>query len=186
MKRADRDSLNLFKFSPSATRSCTRVLLSTVDSLYWEVRTRDISQAFVSSEYDLLSEVLIVPPKEVHRPKDELWRLLKPLYGLPESILLLYATYVGHICSIVTMACDLVNPCLFYILSSDNRVPASGVLAMQVDDTLFTGTSSYLANEKVNAHRFPTKPYSADSTNTVHFNGTFLSNTAPGFHASQT
>lgn len=80
----------------------------------WELRTRDILQAFVSSEFDLFREVYIVPPKEVGRPKDELWRLLKPLYGLPESSLLWYATYAGHLCSSVAMTCDPVDPCLFY------------------------------------------------------------------------
>ena len=54
VKRADRDSPNLFKYSSTTTRSSTRILLSTAASSEWELRTRDISQAFVSSEFDLL------------------------------------------------------------------------------------------------------------------------------------
>lgn len=65
----------LFSNNPTTTRSSTRLLLSISASLNWEVRTRDISQAFVFSEYDLLRKVFNVPPKEAKRPKDELWRL---------------------------------------------------------------------------------------------------------------
>lgn len=56
---------------------------------------------------------------------------------------------------------------------------------MQVDDTLFTGTSEFLAQEESQAHRFPTKPYSTIDAEPVQFNGTFLSKTGRGFLCSQ-
>lgn len=125
-----------------------------------------------------------MPPKEANRPKDELWRLLKPLHGLPESSLLWYDTYAGKICSIVAMDCDPVYPFLFYSRRDDSKaLPSTGT--MQVDDTLFTGTSSLLANEEAQARRFPTKPFSVIRRDTVHFNGTFLSATRKGLKASQ-
>lgn len=84
------------------------------------------------------------------------------------------------------MDCDLADSCLFYRLSSGSRAPSNGVLTRKVDDTLFTGTSSYLADEEANAYRFPAKPYSAIDTEPEQFNGTFLSKTASGFKTSQT
>ena len=184
VKRADRDSPSLFKYSPTTTRSSTRLLLSTAASMDWEVRTRDISQAFVSSEYDLLREVYIVPPKEANRPKDELWRLLKPLYGLPESSLLWYSTYAGHLCAIVGLECDSIDPCLFY-KSISNSTTDHGLLTMQVDDTLLAGTKKFLEIEEQHAHRFPTKPSTVIDSKPVQFNGTFLSRSSHGFLSSQ-
>ena len=186
VKRADRDSPRLFKYSPTTTRSSTRILLSTAASKDWEIRTRDISQAFVSSEYDLLREVFIVPPKEANRPKEELWRLLKPLYGLPESSLLWYATYSGHLCGYVGLDCDPVDPCLFYLIPPDSLATGSeGVLTLQVDDTLFAGSREFLTKEEALAHRFPTKPCSLIGSTPVQFNGTFLSKVRKGYLSSQ-
>lgn len=72
VKRSDRDSQNLFKYSPTTTKPSTRLLLSTDASFDWELRIKDILQAFVSSEFELLREVYILPPKEARHPKDEL------------------------------------------------------------------------------------------------------------------
>lgn len=56
------------------------------------------------------------------------------------------------------MDCDPVDPCFFCRLSSGNRALSNGVLIIKVDDTLFTGTTSYLAEGEANAYRFPTEP----------------------------
>lgn len=150
------------------------------------MRTRDISQVFFSSEYDPLREVFIVPPKEANRPKVDLWRLLKPLYGLRESSFLWYAAFAGHPCSIFAMIFDPVDPYLFYRLPSLAPARSTGLLTMQVDDTLFTGISSFLSEEEAQTRRFLTKPYITISPVSVHFNDSFLSKTKHGLKASQT
>lgn len=160
MKRADREAPNLFKYSPNTARSSTRILLSTEASSDWELRTRDFSQAFVSYEYDLPQEVFIAPPKETNRPREELQRLPKPLYGLPESSLLWFATFAGHLGSEVKMECDPGEPCLLYKIVPGYSPSAVEFLTIQIDDNLYTGTLSFLKEKLAQAHRFPTKPFS--------------------------
>lgn len=185
VKRSDRDSPNLFKYSLTTTQSSTRILLSTAASYDWELRTRDISKAFVSSDYDLLREVFILPSKEANRLKEALWRLLKPLYVMPESSLLWYATYSGHLCSLVLISCDPVDPCLFLDM-------LMALLLLQTLRSLcrFMTLSLpvlHLSSKKkeAQAHRFPTKPFSTIASKPVQSNATFLSKTETEFKFSQ-
>lgn len=111
--------------------------------------------------------------------------MLKHLYGLPEYSLLWYATYFGYFRSTVSMTCDPVDPSLFYRFASGSSGSAEGVLTMQVDDTMFTGTSEFLLKEESHAYRFSTKPFSKFSSEPIQFNGSFPSKSDNGYQASQ-
>jgi hypothetical protein len=72
IKRLDKGSEDLFTHSQTTTKAATRILLSLSASLGTDLYTRDVSQAFVCSRYELLREVWIVPPKEAGRHPDAL------------------------------------------------------------------------------------------------------------------
>lgn len=56
---------------------------------------------------------------------------------------------------------------------------------MQVDDTLFADTSSFLKDEEAQDHRFLTKYFSPIGPDPVQFNATSFSKIGDGFLASQ-
>jgi hypothetical protein len=114
IKRLDKRSEDLFTHSPKTTKAATRILLSLSASFGTDLSTRDVSQALVSSRYELLREVWVVPPKEAGRHPDALWLLKRPLYWLPESGQLWFETYLGHNVSKQGMTATPFDPCLLY------------------------------------------------------------------------
>lgn len=65
------------------------------------------------------------------------------------------------------------------------RGPMFFLYSMQIDDTLFTGISSFLAGEEAQAYRFPIKTYFAVDQVPVQFKGSFLFKTNANLKASQ-
>lgn len=55
---------------------------------------RDISQAYLQSDTSLEREVCIYPPPELGLPDETVLKVMKPLYGIPESGLRWYLTYL--------------------------------------------------------------------------------------------
>jgi hypothetical protein len=85
IRRLDKGFADLFTHSPTTSKAAMRILFSLSVSPDTPFYTRDVSQAFICSQYELFRDVWIVPPKEANRHPDALWLLKKPLYGLPES-----------------------------------------------------------------------------------------------------
>jgi hypothetical protein len=85
IRRPHKGSADLFTHSPTTTKAAMRILFSLSVSLDTPLYTRDVSQAFICSKYEVLRDFWIVPPKEANRHPDALWLLKEPLYGLPES-----------------------------------------------------------------------------------------------------
>lgn len=148
----DRDKPNLFTFSSTVSKASCRILLSISASCRYQLYLRDVSEAFVSSEFDLLRDAFIIPPKELNLPANVLWRLKKPLYGLPESVLLWYETYRQHHEHRLKMQPAVSDPCLCYTRS---QTALEGIVCVQVDDSAITGTDRFLAAEEKLRESFP-------------------------------
>lgn len=168
----DKDKPRLFTFSPTISKASFRLMLSLAASLDYPVFIRDVSQAFVCAEYDLLRDAFVVPPKELNLPKNVLWRLKKPLYGLPESGLLWYETYRRHHEMRLQMATAITDPCL---LSSHDHEGLQGLVCLQVDDSAIAGTKKFLDREDTASKYFPTKGRRIVDESGISFNGSVLS-----------
>jgi Reverse transcriptase (RNA-dependent DNA polymerase) len=193
IRRLDKGSRDLFTYSPTTTKASTRLLFSISASMRTRLFTRDISQAYVCSKFDLLRDVYIVPPKEAHCHPDILWKLTKPLYGLPESGNLWYKTYLSHNVTKLCLTCTALDPCLLYRHKpqSDNKASAmipdaygqtfdrgkslEALLCIQVDDTCATGSEAFLEEEEQESVVFPSKGRTMIEEKSVKFNGSDIS-----------
>ncbi len=136
----------LFTYSPPVTRSSVRVILSVAAGMKLPIYLRDISQAYVSKDSKLLREVYVTPPAELNVDKNILWLVRRPLYGLPESGLLWFKTYVAHHKDVLRMRGLETDPCLLYRHDSDGNL--DGLVCLQVDDSVGAGSGMFLREEE--------------------------------------
>lgn len=84
MRRLDRDCGSLFNYPPTVVQVSSRLPMSGAASLNLSMATRDIAKANVFTTHPPLRDLYVVPPSEADAGPDELWRLVRPLFGLPE------------------------------------------------------------------------------------------------------
>ena len=183
MPHADRDRPNLFTYSPTVSKASFRLLLSLAASKGFDVHLRDISQAYVCSEFSLIRDAYIVPPKSLGLPSNVLWKLKKPLYGLPESGLLWYETYRIYHEVDLRMQAAAGDPCLYY---AHEEHKLSGIIVTQVDDSAIAGTSLFLQRESDAAVAFPSKGRTCINRQGTDFNGSRVARVDHGFSMDQT
>lgn len=106
---------------------------------------RDISQAYTQSRKKLKRAFYAAAPKGINI-EDWVLRILKPLCGIPESGNHWFNTYHGHFTKMCEMLTSTFDPCLLY--AGNPTDGSSGVLALQVDDTLFLGGKDSAAVEE--------------------------------------
>jgi hypothetical protein len=133
MRKLDNDYHSLFTYAPSVTKASSRLLLTVAAGLEMDVATRGISQAYVCTTKPLLRDVCVIPPKEAKVSEDELWLLRRPLYGLPESGAIWYATYAQHHRNKLGMRPTIVDPAVF--VKHDAAGKLEGFCVLQVDDS---------------------------------------------------
>ena len=169
----DRDKRMLFTYSPTVDRSSVRIMLSIAAGMGLDIYLRDISQAYVSSDSSLLRDVYVVPPPELGLDSDILWIVRRPLYGLPESGLLWFETYVSHHHNVLRMRSIETDPCLLYRRSNSGGLEA--IVCLQVDDSIGAGRKTFLDEEEIAARRFPAKPRRLLAAGQeIKFNGQYL------------
>lgn len=47
--------------------------------------TRDVTQAYVHSDTNLERDVYLKSPPKFHQNNEKMWKLIKPIYSIPES-----------------------------------------------------------------------------------------------------
>lgn len=172
MRKLDWDYQSLFTFAPTVAKASSRLLLTLAASLDLPLATRDVSQAFVCTTHPLLREVYITPPKEARAHPDELWRLCRPLYGLPEAGAMWYSTFARYHRNSLLMHHTATDPAVF--VRHDKHGCLEGMSVVQVDDTLIMGTSAFMEDEERESVAFPSKGRTSIEDKPVSFNGTVL------------
>ena len=171
--KLDKDKKLLFTYSPTVKRSSIRIMLCIPTKIGLKIYLRDISQAYVSSKSKLLREVYVIPPKELGLGRDILWKVIRPLYGLPESGLIWFETYVGHHHDELRMKSTEADPCFMYRKGKDESI--DGLVCLQVDDSIGAGTPKFLQEESDASKSFKTR--TAEILNDgkeVRFNGHYV------------
>ena len=154
--------------SPTIQRASQRIILCFHAILNRILCTRDISQAYINSTSLLIREFFVRPPEGTDLGNN-LLKVLRPLYGVPEAGTHWFKTYHTHHTDRLLLKPSTYDPCLLY---NDDAI-----VGLQTDDTLFCGTEKYIQmeNEQLKIAKFPAK--SIDVLGEKHgitFNGTLI------------
>eukprot|EP00171_Calliarthron_tuberculosum_P004960 IDg4960t1 len=152
-------------YAPTVQRSSQRSLLSAACSFpYFQVFTRDISQAYTQSDTLVQRDIFVVPPAEFGVDGATLLKVKKPLYGLPEAGVHWFGTYHRHHIQSLKMKDSAHDKCLMW---TSKGTFAHGIVCLQVDDSLVAGDSQFIKMEHKMALKFKSKPPVKIDTNAV-------------------
>ena len=124
--------------SPTVRKNTLRTMTALCVQYGWKMYNCDVTAAFLQSEY-MKREVYVKPPKDV-APKGTLWRLLVPMYGLPEA----------GLCWFLTVNKDLkgrgmkevtLDPAAYFWNPSGNNL--KGLYLGHVDDGYYCGDKDF-------------------------------------------
>ncbi|KAI0993994.1 hypothetical protein K3495_g14189 [Podosphaera aphanis] len=145
--------------------------------------TRDITQAYVQLRRRLTRPIYATPPKEMCHEfsSQNILKILKPLYGIPESGTHWFRTYHEHHKTKLGMKNSTYDPCLLITKEQDGPI---GILGMQTDDTLLLGDEEFVRKEAAELHKEkllakPTQKLKFD--NPLLFNGYTISIAKDGY-----
>ena len=158
----------LFTAAPTIKRFSLRVLFANAVIFKFRMLTRDITKAFAMSKTLLRRPIYLRPPKEMGLPKNIILKVIKPLYGMPESPIHWYKTFIDHHCHSMQMEQLPIDPCL---LVSTTATSLECILGIQVDDTLFAGSDAFIEKEESVSKEFPSRGRVEIQEDPIPFNG---------------
>lgn len=166
---ADEEAVAIASSAPTVQRFSQRVLMS-IAAAFPELRpfTRDITQAYVQAHTRLERLVFITAPSEMGLPEGYVLKVVKPLYGIPESGLHWYLTYLNHHLQTLGMKRSKVDPCVLYRRTGQKL---EGIIVLQVDDSLGAGMETFLNEESQASKAFRCKERTPVNETPVVFNG---------------
>lgn len=136
--------------SPTIQRASQRIILSIAASLPdTSLYLRDISQAYVQSLTPINRLFYAKPPREAGLPSNTIYRVSKPLYGIPEAGNHWYKTYSDHHINTLGMKPSAHDSCLLY-RAKDDRSKGFGTVGLQTDDTLILANDAFAKTEDSN------------------------------------
>ena len=143
---ADEGAATIPTKAPTVQRFSQRIALSIAASIsHMNTYTRDITQAYIQSQTQLERDVYIKAPDELGLDEDYVLKVVKPLYGIPESGLHWYLTYLSHHLDTLKMVRAQCDPC---VLLRRNQDDLERLILLQVDDSLGVGTPDFLEEEE--------------------------------------
>ena len=158
----------LFTAAPTIKRISLRLMVSISSTYKVRLNIRDVKQAFPQSKTALRRPVYMKPPPEMRIEKGKLLKVVKPLYGMPESTVHWFKTYGDYHKNELEMQQTAMDPCIWY--QRRNRC-MTGILSLQVDDTLFGGDEKFLSLEMGKSSSFPNSGRKEIGSKPVRFNG---------------
>ncbi|KAI0992684.1 hypothetical protein K3495_g15501, partial [Podosphaera aphanis] len=135
--------------SPTIQRVSQRLILAIAPSLAIRgirLFSRDITQAYVQSKSKLARPIYASPPREMgdYFPRNKILKIIRPLYGIPESGTHWFKTYHNHHLQNLEMQTSTYDPCL---LVTKNKEGPFGIVGLQTDDSLILGDSRFIEKE---------------------------------------
>lgn len=107
--------------------------------------TSYITQTYVQSDTELERVFYIRAPEEMDLKHRTVTRVVRPLYGIPESSLHWSFKYQIHHTERLGMIRSKADPC---VLIERNNWRLKGMNILQVDDTMEIGTQGFFHKEK--------------------------------------
>lgn len=169
--------------APTIQRFSQRILLSLTASIPdMQVFTRDVTQAYIQRNKPLQIPVYIEAPKEMGLSEGEVLRVVRPLYGIPESGLHWYLTYLEYHSDKLGMHRATIDPC---VMIKRDKGKLKGLVMLQVDDSLRLGSEEFITEEQLAAREFKSKEREFLSNATLDFNGIRIHNVKNGIRIFQ-
>lgn len=169
----DEEAASIATKSPTMQRFAQRVMMSIAASQKsMTLYTRDITQAYVQSRTKIERTVHLRPPMEMGLSEGVVLKVVKPLYGIPESGLHWYLTYLEHHMTKLGMRRSRTDPCLLLGTDADGL---RGMIILQVDDSLGLGTDTFMEEEERASTEFRCKPRKQIKEGCQEFNGSVVS-----------
>ena len=124
------------KDSPTASKNSLRLATTFISSMGYEVKSFDISAAFLQGE-EIAREVYLRPPPEANCKG--LWKLRKTVYGLGDASRKFFLKAKKELRN---LGCDQskLDPAVFYW---KNKGHVEGVFVTHVDDFYYGGTRQF-------------------------------------------
>ena len=123
--------------SPTVDRQTMRMVLSCIANLEWQLKSCDVSAAFLQG-CDLEREVYMRPPKEFEKP-GKIWKLKKPVYGLADAGRLWYRKLRSRLIELGMK--ELTGDAACMMMHKNGRL--IGVVCIHVDDLVYAGTPEF-------------------------------------------
>ena len=136
----DKYKTSLVHDSPTARQHSTRIIVGLAAIFGFRLFSTDVTQAYLQSSTDLLRDVYMKPTKEFHLNENQILKLLKPLYGLPDSGDYWGKTFTTHLRDELGMELATGDGALFFKHLDDKL---KGLCATYVDDTLQAGDRDF-------------------------------------------
>ena len=129
---------SLQKDSPTCSKDTLRVMISTVASMKWDLKSIDIKTAFLQGE-NINRDVYLQPPLEANCKKGYIWKLKKCVYGLSDASMKWYERVKS---TMINLGGEMssVDSALF-IWHKDGVL--EGLIAVHVDDFLWAGSNRF-------------------------------------------
>lgn len=137
--------------APTTHRISLRLILCLAAIFEHQISVLDVTQSFTHFETNLQRPVFARPPKHMIL-RGMAVKVVKPLYGLPESPLHWLFTYLSHRRNNMGTYQLPTDPCL---LMKDESKRLHGIVGLQVNDTIVFGKKSFLDLKEKKAIAFP-------------------------------
>ena len=123
--------------SPTVQKHSLKLLLAFAATKQWEVKTTDVSSAFLQGD-QMDRDVYVKPPREAAAP-GKLWRLNKCLYGLKDASRKWYLRVLSKLKDLDFKKCAH-DKGFFYVFKDGVLI---GMVALHVDDFLHSGNKYF-------------------------------------------
>lgn len=155
----DKHPVTIATKTQTVQRSTQRLIFSLAASMdETSPHIRYITQAYIQSTTLLERLVYIRPPKKMSLPADMILKVVKTLYGITESGLHCYLTYLEYHLSAFNMIQSRVSSC--FLIQGENK-PLSAMAILQVDDGFIIRRKSFPRKEDKMSIAFLSKPRKA-------------------------
>ena len=123
--------------SPTVRKLSLRVQFTLAAQYGWQVKTADVTAAFLQSD-NLDRQIFVRPPPEAN-DDGMLWLLVKPMYGLDESGRVWYFTIARVL---KELGCQNVhNDFAMFFYKKDDTL--HGIISLHVDDGIYCGSQVF-------------------------------------------
>eukprot|EP00171_Calliarthron_tuberculosum_P008498 IDg8498t1 len=151
----DKDKFNLVHASPNLRQDSMRLLFAIASIMGFELWSEDICLAYIQGSTEIMREIFVCPKGELSLQPNQIFQLMKPLYGLADSGDRWHYTLKKHMLDDLKMIPAKGDPSL-YTKHICQRL--TGIAGVYVDDLIQAGDPEFREFTKRTAKRFDSKP----------------------------
>lgn len=134
----DRYKSNLVHIRTTLKHASTRIIIALAACFGLRIWSQDISQTYLQSASQLISEIYLKPGKDLQIEGNQLLKLLRPLYGLSKSGDYWNTTFSNHIKNDLKMANAISDYSSFFKTVRNKLI---GLAGTYVDDIICAGNN---------------------------------------------